>query len=341
MDNINLLSCIDFDGYDKKDKDIFSEFEALKKEYNINVKYVKINNFIQNIKEVDTKDIDILIIPLIILENNQDLLNDFTNLKWIINPFTGINSKNGSPSILQKIKEKNIIATSTKISGLAIAEMIIAYILNSAKNLFSYKESQVKKIYKNTDIDQSLIFNKKVLILGTGEIGCNTARILNLGFNCLVDGINTKGTKIKYFNEIFIADKLKDIIYNYDYIISTLPYTDKTKNIINKEILALIKKTAVFINVGRGGTVDEEELISRLENDKLAYAYLDVAIQEPTLADNPIWNTKNLLYTAHQADFAIQDNKINNVMKVFLYNFKFFQKGKLNNMKYVVNEKEY
>jgi glycerate dehydrogenase len=94
---------------------------------------------------------------------------------------------------------------------------------------------------------------------------------------------------------------LDDLLRQSDVVSLHCPLTDQTKHLINVDRLALMKPTALLINVARGPVIDEAAVAAALNADKLAGAGVDVLSSEPPAADNPLLRAKNCLITPHQA----------------------------------------
>lgn len=142
----------------------------------------------------------------------------------------------------------------------------------------------------------------KVLgIIGAGRIGSVVANIMKNGF----------GMKIIYFdinrNEDFekatdgrFKEKIEDVLKLADVITLHTPLLDSTRHLINKEKIALMKKSAYLINSSRGEVIDEKALVEALKNNKIAGAALDVFEDEPRLADG-LTELENVALTPHIA----------------------------------------
>ena len=107
--------------------------------------------------------------------------------------------------------------------------------------------------------------------------------------------------------------KLNDFIKSSDIIISILPSTPNTTNFINKKFLRKMKKKSLLINVGRGTSVNEKDLISHLKSNKNFYASLDVFKEEPLSKKHPLWSLKNVIITPHIAGVTVLDSAIEQI----------------------------
>lgn len=112
-------------------------------------------------------------------------------------------------------------------------------------------------------------------------------------------GYKTSDTPVEYFDEIYTQDDKKECFKQADYLVSVLPNTPETKHTVNAESLSWMKRSSIFINVGRGLNVDEEALLNALENKQIAGAVLDVFQTEPLPEDHPFWIMDNVFVTPH------------------------------------------
>ncbi len=100
---------------------------------------------------------------------------------------------------------------------------------------------------------------------------------------------------------LYPSTATRSMVAECDYVINILPLTADTRHFFDKELFKVMKKTAVFINIGRGGSVDEPALIHALKKGEIAGASLDVFEQEPLPADSPLWQMENAILTPHIA----------------------------------------
>ena len=136
------------------------------------------------------------------------------------------------------------------------------------------------------------------MIVGAGTIGEHLGQIAK-GFGMKTIGINRSGRKIKNMDEHYTQDELLKVIRKADILINILPSTDKTHHIFNKELFEEMKNNVIFINVGRGDTVDTEDLLKALNSEKILFAGLDVFEEEPLPKGHRLWNHPRVIVSPH------------------------------------------
>jgi len=119
---------------------------------------------------------------------------------------------------------------------------------------------------------------------------------------------------------LYPSEATKSMVALCDFVVITLPLTAKTRGLVNQDVLSAMKKTAVLINVGRGGLVDEEALIKALQSGQIAGAGLDVFAQEPLPASSPLWKLDNVIISPHIAGNTDHYNE--SAAEVFLQNLE-------------------
>jgi phosphoglycerate dehydrogenase-like enzyme len=138
-----------------------------------------------------------------------------------------------------------------------------------------------------------------LLIVGYGSIGREVAkRAKALGMR--VWGVTRSGKgDATHAEKIVASAELHSVLPYADYVLLCAPETAETNSLIGTEQLALMKRSARLINVGRGSLVDEAALISALKSGALGGAAVDVAQTEPLPATSPLWRAPNLFITPH------------------------------------------
>ncbi len=245
------------------------------------------------------------------------------NLEWIQLSSAGV-----SPFVNEFAKKNNIkVTNSSGAYGLAVAEFMFASTLSMLKNLNQYTNFQNEKVWKSAGSVKSF-YDATVLILGAGDIGIEYAKRAK-AFGSYVIGVKRNVTStMEYFDELHTLDQLQDLIPEADIVFNVLPSTASTKGIITKELIYKMKKTAIFVNGGRGDVVCQEDLIDALNNEVIAGACLDVFVNEPLENNTDIWSTKNLFITPHAAGGFSLAETYKRIVKLSVKNFESFDQEK-------------
>ena len=101
--------------------------------------------------------------------------------------------------------------------------------------------------------------------------------------------------------ELHPPDALDDLLPRADFVILTVPHTPATEGFFNRALFQRMKRTAFFINIGRGMTTKLDDLVAALQGGEIAGAALDVYEQEPLPSEHPLWTMPNVLLTPHMA----------------------------------------
>lgn len=196
---------------------------------------------------------------------------------------------------LEEFRNKGVsVSNAGSTYSAPIAETVVMGMLLMAKRLHPNPNNRRAKIQRHYVEIQELYF-KKVMILGAGSIGTETAKRLS-GFEMTVDGYAQSDRKRPYFNRVICGrEALLDEIGNYDYVISTLPDSENTRGFINRELLDKMKKTCVIVNVGRKAVINEDDLLDALRNHSVGGAVLDMFERIPNPITNPFRRLSNVI----------------------------------------------
>lgn len=232
---------------------------------------------------------------------DEDHIVKAKKLKWIMVFTSGIDRL---PK--EMIKERNIIITNVKgIHKTPMAEYTILMMLQTARQNKIVIEDEKNKVWNKisylTEIGE--ITGKTLLVIGAGQIGQEIARLAK-AFQMKTYGLNRTGKQVAWFDQMFQNNQLWDFIRKADFIVSILPRTDETKHFWQKLHFKQMKNSAVFINIGRGETVKEEDLFSAMKDKEIKHAVLDVFEQEPLDPSHPFWEMENMTITPHIAGIS-------------------------------------
>ncbi|MCQ6277235.1 D-2-hydroxyacid dehydrogenase [Bacillus sp. V3B] len=214
-------------------------------------------------------------------------------LKWIMLMSAGLEKMP-----LKAIEEKGIIVTNARgIHTIPMAEFTIGSMLQWVKQTKALLENEQGQVW-DRKLQMGELCEKTVLILGVGAIGGEIARLAK-AFRMRTIGVNRSGKAVEHIDELFLIDQLMTALPKADFIVSVLPSTAETKQLLTKEHFTTMKDTAVFINIGRGDLVDGQVLQQALESNTIAHAFLDVFEKEPLEKNHPFWHMKNVTVTPH------------------------------------------
>lgn len=225
-------------------------------------------------------------------------------------------------------KNNILLSNSSGIHATAITEHIIGVLLAYYRDLLTIAQHQENTLWQHrNELTVGQLAEKKMLIVGTGHIGQKTAQASG-ALGVQVYGVNTTGHQVDGFFETYTFKNLNKVAQGMDIIVNILPLTAETTAIYDSTFFSGLHPDSIFINVGRGPSVVEDDLAKALETGELAFAALDVFKTEPLPADSILWQTKNLLITPHMSGELVGFQK--KFMKIFLANLKsYVADGKL------------
>jgi glyoxylate/hydroxypyruvate reductase A len=216
---------------------------------------------------------------------------DYSHVKWVHSLGAGVDRL-----LFKKDWSENVLLTRTICSfGQRIAEYCLSYILKDIQLHDHFRELKMQKKWQL--FTPKLLKNQKVMIYGTGEIGQKTAEIFtSLGVE--VFGVSLSGKQKKFFKEVMTVESHFSQLPKMNYLINTLPLTENTEGLFDEKIFSTLSN-AGFVNVGRGASLNENDLLHALDHNHLRFAVLDVFAEEPLPEENPLWNHLNVFITPH------------------------------------------
>ncbi|MCG8707625.1 D-2-hydroxyacid dehydrogenase [Brenneria sp. 4F2] len=213
--------------------------------------------------------------------------------KWLQSTWAGF-----KPLLAMGLPRDYRLSRAVGVFGQPIAEYVIAQLLRHELQLDERQRSQNQREWHHR-LPGSLA-GKKALIVGAGEIGCEVAGFLQ-PFGIELYGIVNAPRRLPGFNDVMGMDGLQTAVKDADYVINLLPDTAATTDVYHSALFAAMKTSALFINVGRGTAVVDEDLLAALRAKQISGAVLDVFRQEPLPKTHPFWQAPNLTISAHIA----------------------------------------
>jgi phosphoglycerate dehydrogenase-like enzyme len=213
--------------------------------------------------------------------------------QWLQSTWAGI-----TPLLAKDLPTNYALTRAVGIFGQVMAEYVLCHLLAHERQLFARLAAQVEQRWDNR-LPRSLA-GRKVLIVGTGDIGLGVAQFL-APFGIELFGIASSPRSLPPFRQVAGLDELPRLVAEADYLINLLPDTPATCDIYDAALFAACKPSALFINAGRGVAVVDQALVSALQQGQLAGAVIDVCREEPLPAGHPFWGAPGLLLTGHSS----------------------------------------
>ena len=239
-----------------------------------------------------------------------------SRLKWIQALTAGVDF-----FPLDEIKRQEIILTNGRgIHKINIAEYAIAAMINLARNFHLMFTNQIRGKWDRS-LPQDKIHGKIVGILGLGSIGQEIARKASmLGMHVI--GVKYNPHPLEGVDNVYGPTEMAEVFKQSDYVINLLPHTPKTKGQIDKTFFAMMNKSACFINLGRGATVNQDDLINALRTKTIRALVSDVYEEEPLSEDNPLWKLDNVILTPHVA--GVSPVYLERAMEIIRHNLRVY-----------------
>lgn len=224
------------------------------------------------------------------------------------------------------LRRSNVVVTNSRgLYADALGEFAIAAMLWFAKDLRRMVRNQDARRWEPYTVER--LEGHTVGIIGYGGVGEAAGR--------RAAALGMKVLPVRRRQE-FGEPTIDDVIAQADYVLMSTPLTPRTYRLMSRERIAAMKPHAVFINLGRGATVDEEALVEALRERRIRGAALDVFEVEPLPPEHPLWQLDNVLISPHTADHT-NDSHLR-AMQFFVENLRRFHAGE--SLQNVVDKQE-
>jgi phosphoglycerate dehydrogenase-like enzyme len=218
------------------------------------------------------------------------------------------------------------LTNSSQVYAEPCAEHVFSYMLAQARQLPGSLETQrTDRAWPTLErrAVSRLLLGQSVVLLGFGAIGRRLAEML-APFDMNITAVRRRPAGDENVR-VVTEDHLDAALAGADHVVNILPENSATLHFVNEARLAAMKPGAIFYNVGRGTTVNQEALLSALRSGQLAAAYLDVTDPEPLPPEHPLWTAPNCAITPHTA--GGHDTEPARLVKHFLENLRRFDQG--------------
>jgi phosphoglycerate dehydrogenase-like enzyme len=251
----------------------------------------------------------------------SQLLARAPKLRWIHSRSAGLDGL-----MFPELVESPVPLTNGRgVFSQSLGEFIIGAVLFFAKDMPRMRRSQKEGRWDPFDVQE--IRGQTLGIVGYGDIGRAIAkRASALEMKVLAMRRRPElSAGDPYVSEMFGFEQKKTLMERCDYVVAALPLTPETKDFLSVDDFAAMKKSAIFMNIGRGPVVDEPALIAALKSGQIRGAALDVFAVEPLPEGHPFYSMENVLMSAHCADNTA--DWLNDAIRFFYQNLERFWKG--------------
>lgn len=261
------------------------------------------------------------------------------NLRWIQLYVSGADYAMTFPVVQQP---SILVTTLSGSNAIMVAEYTVMMMLIMGHNLLENIRRQINKTWISDQWQQPSVHQLRgstVGLVGYGSIGRQIAHLLTpYGVKILAAKQDLKRLKDPgfyfensgdpdgdLFDRLYPIKALKSMLRLCDFVAISLPLTTTTRDLFGEAEFAAMKNDAYFIDIGRGGVVNEQALYDALTRKVIAGAALDVFTQEPLPSDSPLWDLPNVILTPHTA--GIGPNYARDGMIVLRENMKRYIDG--------------
>ena len=238
-------------------------------------------------------DADIVVISNIRL--SAETMAKCPNIKMLSVAFTGLDHID-----LDYCRAKNIeVFNASGYSTVAVSELAIGLMLDVYRKI-TEMDANTRQLGSRGMFLGRELHGKTVGVVGTGAIGIQTINLLK-AFGCKVLAYSrTQRSEVKALGVEYVS--LEHLMANSDIVTLHVPATKDTAQMINAEMISLMKPSAILINTARGAVVDNTALAHALKDGKIAGAGIDVYETEPPLPENhPLLSAPNAVLLPHIA----------------------------------------
>jgi phosphoglycerate dehydrogenase-like enzyme len=246
----------------------------------------------------------------------RDALPRLSSLKWAQSIYAGV-----EPLVDPQQRHDYVLTNAREVFGPLMSEYVFGYLLFHEKKMLERIRTQQARQWQRQE--SGVLRGKTMGLLGVGSIGAYLAGTAK-HFGMTVRGYTRSSETSNQVDRYYHGDDLIEFAKGLDYLISILPRTEDTNQLVDADLLAALPRHAVFINVGRGNAVDEPALVEALKEGKLAAAVLDVFEKEPLPESHPFWTTPNLYMTFHTSAISYPED----ITKLFIENYHLYIAGK-------------
>jgi phosphoglycerate dehydrogenase-like enzyme len=259
------------------------------------------------------------------VDDLAEVVNGLPRLRWVHATSAGAGEQVRRAGLPAEALERVAVTTSSGVHAVPLAEFAIFGLLAMAKDLPRLIEDQRARAWPEVRQPFRELSGQTLFLLGLGEIGREVARLGKALGMRTVGFRRTQGPPPQWVDEVHGPHRLAELAGRADAMVVSLPLTDQTAGLIDRATIQGLPPDCIFVNVGRGGVVDEPALVDALRDRRIAGAILDVFATEPLPADSTLWTLPNVLVTPHAAALSARENE--RITELFVDNLRRYLDG--------------
>ena len=247
-------------------------------------------------------------------------------LRWVHATSAGAGELVRRAGLDRDALDRVVITTSSGVHAVPLAEFAVLGLLAVAKDLPGLVAAQRARSWPTVRQPLRELRGQTLVLVGLGEIGREVARLGKaLGMRTVGVRRRPGSAPPPFTDQVHGADRLPELAGRADAMVVSLPLTGETAGLLDRATIERLPPSCIFVNVGRGGVVDEQALVDALRERRIAGAVLDVFATEPLPPDSPLWTLPGVLVSPHAAALSARENR--RIVELFVANLRRFLDG--------------
>ena len=260
-------------------------------------------------------------------------LPHLSRLAWVQTTSTGV-----GPAVAKLGLDKRgvLVTTARGVHAGPLAEWVFMALLSHLRGFDHLRSEQQARRWERYCGED--LAGRTLVLLGAGDLARGCARVAQ-AMDMRVIAVARDPARSRAHQHVFDAvmpsAELHVALGMADVLVVTVPHTPQTEGMMDAAAFAALRQGALFVNIGRGQTVDHEALIGALRSGQVAYAALDVTDPEPLPPESPLWDMPNVLISPHSASTVARENA--RITAIFCHNLTCWLEGRRTDMRNVLD----
>ena len=260
-------------------------------------------------------------------------LPHLSRLAWVQTTSTGV-----GPAVARLGLDRIgvLVTTARGVHAGPLAEFVFMALLAHLRGYDRLREEQRARRWERYCGED--LAGRTLVTIGAGDLARGCARMahaLDMRVVAVARDPARARAHAALFDAVVPTAELHVALGMADVLVMTAPHTPETERMLDADAFAALRPGALFVNIGRGQTVDQEALVAALQSGHLAFAALDVTDPEPLPAESPLWAMPNVLISPHSASTVAREN--GRIVDIFIHNLQCWLDGRRLDMRNVLD----